>query len=199
MAGQSPARIHIQHRDPILAAGLHAILGPCDGLQLSDSDSADLLIADYAAGVTLAASSANPALRIVVITHIDMEWQVRCALEAGVHAYLVQPCPAQALIAALQQAIDGGTYLSPCLRQFDFSPQRRNRLTGRENDVLQLLATGRANKQIARDLGIGIGTVKTHLKGVMSKLGATARTQAVVLATRRGLVGPHRSWDGRTD
>jgi predicted transcriptional regulator len=54
--------------------------------------------------------------------------------------------------------------------------------------VLELLATGRCNKVIARDLGISVGTVKTHLKGVMTKLGATARTHAVVLATQRGLV-----------
>jgi two-component system NarL family response regulator len=62
-------------------------------------------------------------------------------------------------------------------------------LTSRETDVLQLLAQGCCNKSIARELGIGVGTVKTHVKGLFDKLGATARTHAVVLATRRGLVG----------
>ena len=63
-------------------------------------------------------------------------------------------------------------------------------LTGRETDVLQLLAQGCCNKSIARKLGIGVGTVKTHVKGVMSKLDATARTHAVVVATQRGLIRP---------
>ncbi len=65
-------------------------------------------------------------------------------------------------------------------------------LTPRETQVLQLMALGHCNKMIARDLGIGVGTVKTHAKGLFSKLGASARTQAVVMAARRGLVDGQR-------
>jgi DNA-binding CsgD family transcriptional regulator len=68
-----------------------------------------------------------------------------------------------------------------------------NELTGREADVLQLLGKGYCNKLIARELDIGVGTVKSHLKRVMSKLNVTARTQAVVVATQRGLIGAETS------
>jgi two-component system NarL family response regulator len=80
-------------------------------------------------------------------------------------------------------------YLSAELSRCVADSFTRIGLTSRETDVLQLLAQGQCNKSIARELGIGVGTVKTHVKGLFDKLGATARTHAVVLATRRGLVG----------
>lgn len=63
------------------------------------------------------------------------------------------------------------------------------RLTRRECEVLQLIAIGHCNKTIARDLGISVETVKSHVKNILAKLGAKARTHAVALATRRGLLG----------
>jgi DNA-binding NarL/FixJ family response regulator len=66
----------------------------------------------------------------------------------------------------------------------------REPLTPRENDVLHLLAEGCCNKTIARRLGIGQGTVKSHLRSVMAKLGVHARTQAVIVAAERGMVTP---------
>jgi DNA-binding CsgD family transcriptional regulator len=61
-------------------------------------------------------------------------------------------------------------------------------LTVRERQILEFLADGRCNKTIANELGIAVGTVKTHVKAVLSKLNVSSRTQAVVVATRRGLV-----------
>ena len=58
--------------------------------------------------------------------------------------------------------------------------------------MLQLLGQGHCNKLIAREMGIGVGTVKSHLQAILNKLNATARTHAVVLATQRGLIGPGR-------
>ncbi|RZA34551.1 MAG: response regulator transcription factor [Lysobacteraceae bacterium] len=81
-------------------------------------------------------------------------------------------------------------YLSESMTRSVADSLTRESLTGRETDVLQLLAQGCCNKSIARKLGIGVGTVKTHVKGVMSKLDATARTHAVVVATQRGLIRP---------
>jgi len=69
-----------------------------------------------------------------------------------------------------------------------FSARDDKALTPRESDVLRLLAAGYCNKRIARQLGVEVVTVKTHLNKLMAKLGATARTQAVILAAQRGLV-----------
>ena len=65
---------------------------------------------------------------------------------------------------------------------------QRIRLTDRENDVLQGLAAGLSDKQIARDLGVSVETVRTHVKGIFNKLGAGSRLQALALAVRYGLV-----------
>src|SRR5205085_4074433 len=86
----------------------------------------------------------------------------------------------------------GIRYLSEAVSRSVAASLGRASLTERETDVLQLLAEGCCNKLIARRLGIGVGTVKTHVKGVMSKLDATARTHAVVVAAARGLIHPGR-------
>jgi len=65
----------------------------------------------------------------------------------------------------------------------------RDQLTAREDQVLQLLARGLCNKTIARQLGIAVGTVKTHVKGIMAKLDASSRTEAARIAAEKGIVG----------
>ncbi|AIY41672.1 two-component response regulator [Collimonas arenae] len=76
---------------------------------------------------------------------------------------------------------------APVLRQLA-QVAERDMLTGREGEVLQLLAKGQSNKSIARGLDIAVGTVKTHVQSIMSKLDAGCRTEAVSVAIERGLV-----------
>jgi two-component system NarL family response regulator len=127
--------------------------------------------------------------RVLIVTQLEREWEVRTAMMAGVHGYLLQNSDTEQLLIAVRTLSRSMRYLSAELSRCVADSFTRIGLTSRETDVLQLLAQGQCNKSIARELGIGVGTVKTHVKGLFDKLGATARTHAVVLATRRGLVG----------
>lgn len=191
--------VHIMHTDPIMTAGLHAILADQPGLRVTThlrqpeaQRVARVLVTDYDTGVALArqpASGTQPP-GVLVVTQFDKEWEVRLAMDAGVAGYLLQSCGTDELAHAVGQLARGQRYLSESMTRSVADSLTRESLTGRETDVLQLLAQGCCNKSIARKLGIGVGTVKTHVKGVMSKLDATARTHAVVVATQRGLIRP---------
>jgi two-component system NarL family response regulator len=182
-----PVRVQVLHADPLMSAGLLSVLRQRDEVRVVD-ENADVIVADYQRALSLVRLSSAGAPRIVIVTQLDKEWQVRSALADGIRGYLLQSCTADELVDALCQAAQNMVCLSAPLRGLLEQAPVHYHLTGREREVLQLLATGRCNKVIARDLGIGVGTVKTHLKGLMTKLGATARTHAVVLATQRGLV-----------
>jgi DNA-binding NarL/FixJ family response regulator len=124
----------------------------------------------------------------MIVSQREREWDIRKALSAGVHAYLPQHAEAVELLAAVRALGQGQRYFSQQLLARATENFYCGGFTGRENDVLKLLALGCSNKQIARGLDIGVGTVKTHVKSLFSKLGAKDRTHAVVLATRRGIV-----------
>lgn len=195
-----PSAVHIIHNDPVMTAGLHAILADRPELRVSTHLSqpearqvARVLVADYDTGLALARQPEHSGLRrpsILIVTQLDKEWEVRIAMDAGVHGYVLQSCTQDELLKAVASLAQGQRYLSESVTRSVADSLSRENLTGRETDVLQLLAEGCCNKSIARKLGIGVGTVKTHVKGVMSKLDATARTHAVVVATQRGLIRP---------
>jgi two-component system NarL family response regulator len=197
------------HADAIVNAGLAALLGASadftvriDGAGATEAmEAADVVIVDHKAGLERMRRRAEPQQgghahhgkaeqpKVLIVTQLDREWEVRTAMTAGVHGYLLQNSAPDQLLAAVRSLSRGMRYLSADLSRCVADSFTRIGLTSRETDVLQLLAQGRCNKSIARELGIGVGTVKTHVKGLFDKLGATARTHAVVLATRRGLVG----------
>ncbi len=191
--------IHIMHADPIMTVGMHTILSEQPGLRVTShlrqpeaQRVARVLVADYDTGVALArqGGGGSQAPAVLVVSQFDKEWEVRIAMDAGVAGYLPQSCAPDELAHAAGLLVRGQRYLSESMTRSVAESLTREALTGRETDVLQLLAQGCCNKSIARKLGIGVGTVKTHVKGVMSKLDATARTHAVVVATQRGLIRP---------
>lgn len=191
----------VAHADAIVNAGLAALLGAGADMSVRSAadghwDGADVVIVDHKDALDhmrrradVQHGQAGQAPRVLIVTQLDREWEVRTAMMAGVHGYLLQNSPADQLLAAVRSLSRGVRYLSADLSRCVADSFTRIGLTSRETDVLQLLAQGQCNKSIARELGIGVGTVKTHVKGLFDKLGATARTHAVVLATRRGLVG----------
>ncbi|EKU82913.1 response regulator transcription factor [Massilia timonae] len=195
-----PSAVHIIHTDPVMTAGLHAILAGRQEWRVSTHPSqpearqvARMLVADYDTGLALARRPEHAGLRrpsVLIVTQLDKEWEVRLAMDAGVQGYVLQSCSQDELLEAVASLVQGQRYLSESVTRSVAASLSRETLTGRETDVLQLLAEGCCNKSIARRLGIGVGTVKTHVKGVMSKLDATARTHAVVVATQRGLIRP---------
>jgi two-component system NarL family response regulator len=200
-------RVLIVHEDAIVRAGLTALLSACPDMEIlpglgdtAAAFSAQVIITDHRDGIDRmrAASHYQDTPRVLIVTQMEREWEVRTAMMAGVHGYLLQNCSADQLGTAVRTVGRGLRYLTAELSRCMADSFTRIGLTSRETDVLQLLAQGCCNKSIARELGIGVGTVKTHVKGLFDKLGATARTHAVVLATRRGLVGDtHREAAGQ--
>jgi len=190
------------HGDSVMNAGVCTILSQQPDISLSPVTSSplagydyDVIVTDYASGIGICQSGqllhrSVPA-RVLVMSTLDKEWPVRCAVDRGVHGYLLQNCSAEELIVAIRTLNSGRRYYTPAISHHLISPTDRNDLTCREIDVLRLLGKGYCNKLIARELDIGVGTVKTHLKNVMSKLNATARTHAVIVAAERGMISSH--------
>lgn len=198
MSAQAPINVNVMHSDALITLGVTAILAPQADMQLSSYDmagwgevDADVIVTDYHTAVRMhecPQDYVRSAARFLIVTAFEKEWTVRHAMNIGVHGYVLQSCAPEELIRAVKALHQGRHFLSDAVAHCVVDSMKRGHLTCRETDVLQLLAKGYCNKTIASELGIGVGTVKTHVKGVLGKLNATARTHAVVLATQRGLV-----------
>jgi two-component system NarL family response regulator len=130
----------------------------------------------------------DPQAKVIVLTTYDADEDIARALEAGAKAYILKDIAADALVACIHEVLAGKTYLAPAAAAKLAERVTRVQLTPRELATLRLMAEGKANKEIAADLGIAERTVKTHLGHLFEKLGVTSRTEAVKVATRRGLV-----------
>ncbi len=130
----------------------------------------------------------DPQARVIVLTTYDTDEDIARALRAGAKAYILKDIAADALIGCIHDVLAGKTYLAPSAAAKLAEGVTRVQLTPRELSTLRLMADGRTNKEIAGHLGITERTVKTHLGHLFDKLGVTTRTEAVRVATRRGLV-----------
>lgn len=130
----------------------------------------------------------DPRARVIILTTYDTDEDIARALRAGAKAYVLKDIAADALIACIRDVLAGKTYLAPSAAAKLAEGVTRVQLTPRELATLRLMADGQANKEIANALGISERTVKTHSSHLFEKLGVTSRTEAVRVATRRGLV-----------
>ena len=133
-----------------------------------------------------------PGTEVIALTSVLEDASVVSAVKAGAIGYLLKDTQSDELCRAIKAAAAGQVQLSPqaaarLVREVR-APEGREPLTDRETDVLRLLARGRANKEIARDLSIGEKTVKTHVSSILSKLDVQSRTQAALYAVNIGLV-----------
>jgi NarL family two-component system response regulator LiaR len=133
-----------------------------------------------------------PEVEVVALTSVLDDASVFGAIRAGAIGYLLKDTEAEDLCRAIKSAAAGQVQLSPqaaarLMREVRI-PESPEALTQRELEVLRLLANGMANKEIARELGIGEKTVKTHVSNILSKLGVLSRTQAALHAIQIGLV-----------
>ncbi len=151
-------------------------------------------------GVTAmrALRSSGSNSHVIVLTSFLDDERLMSALEAGAAGYLLKDVQPSELARAVRNAHAGQAMIDPTvagrlLRTLSGSraalPSESAELTRREHEVLELIAAGRSNKRIAFELGIAEKTVKTHVGHVLAKLGVSDRTQAALLAVRRGLVG----------
>jgi DNA-binding NarL/FixJ family response regulator len=130
----------------------------------------------------------DPQALVVVLTTYDTDDEIARALKAGAKAYVLKDISADDLVNCIRHVLAGKTYLAPAAAAKLAEGVTRVQLTPREMSTLKLVADGKANKDIATALDISERTVKTHLAHLFEKLGATSRTEAVKVATRRGLV-----------
>ncbi len=133
-----------------------------------------------------------PDVEVIALTSVLEDVSVSGAVRAGAIGYLLKDTEADALGRAIKAAADGQVQLAPeaaarLMREVR-APESPEELTERETEVLQLVARGRANKQIAQELFVGEKTVKAHVSSILMKLGAQSRTQAALHAVRIGLV-----------
>ncbi|MFE5144092.1 response regulator [Streptomyces fagopyri] len=153
----------------------------------------------------LIARAGSPS-RVLILTTFDLDAHVVDALRAGASGFLVKDGPADSLVGAIRTVAAGEAVLSPRVthRLLDrFArlaapaapevPSRLDALTGRELDVLRALTRGLSNAEIARELGVGETTVKTHVAHILEKYELRDRVQAVILAYDCGLVVPRNT------
>jgi NarL family two-component system response regulator LiaR len=135
-----------------------------------------------------------PDIEVIALTSVLEDASVIGAVRAGAIGYLLKDTQADELCRAIKAAAAGQVQLSPqaaarLVREVR-APESPETLTEREIDVLRLLATGKANKEIALALHVSVTTVKTHVSNILMKLGVSSRTQAALHAVRIGLVSP---------
>jgi DNA-binding NarL/FixJ family response regulator len=144
----------------------------------------------------------HPDTRVMMLTTFDLHDYVHAALRAGASGFMLKDAPAEQLVDAIRIIANGDALLAPSITQALIDEIARqpvrdrssypgiDELTERELEVLHLMARGRSNSEIARDLYLGEATVKTHVGRILAKLGARDRVQAVVVAYESGIVTP---------
>lgn len=218
MDDESPVRVILADDHPLIRQGLIAMLQESEevevvgeaanGRELIDSTrelDPDVVVVDIRMpdmdGIEAVRRirKHRPEIKALMLTVHDEEAYVHEAIKAGATGYLLKTVTAEELIKGIVTVADGKAMLHPAItRQMmdDFAMMVRgekktngpDELSPRERDVLQLLAYGKSNKEIARELGIGAQTVKTHVSHIFTKLGANDRTGAVATALRQGIV-----------
>ena len=129
-----------------------------------------------------------PEARIIILTTFEGDAAIRRALEAGARNYMLKSMPPKELMEVIRQVHAGKKRIPPEIAAHLAEHYSDEALTGREVEVLQQVASGNRNRDIADKLFITEETVKVHIKHIMEKLGATDRTQAVAIGVRRGII-----------
>jgi two-component system, NarL family, response regulator len=136
---------------------------------------------------TAAIRAEFPTACIILLTTYDGDEDIYQGLRAGAKSYLLKDTPCEDIIEAIRQVCKGRKHLPPQVGEKLAERMELPPLSDREREVLQLVAKGRSNSEIGQALGIAESTVKTHVNSILSKLGVSDRTQAAIIALRRGL------------
>jgi DNA-binding NarL/FixJ family response regulator len=204
-----PIRVLVVDDHPVVRAGLRALLDAsaqvCVVGAVADATGAERMTRETGAQVVLMDLNLGPGLggigaiglltrlpeppKIVVLTTYDTDTDVIAALDAGAIGYLLKDSPPNDIVRAIVAAARGETVLAPqvaavLVRRVGGAPV----LTVREIEILNLLAAGQTNRELARELFISEATVKSHLKNIYNKLGVDSRAGAVARAIERRII-----------
>jgi DNA-binding NarL/FixJ family response regulator len=218
----TPVRVLVVDDQELVRAGLRGILRSRFGFEIvgecENGAGVGAAVAEHRPDVVLMdvrmpvmdGVAATEALRrsadsppVLVLTTFDDDEVLAGALRAGASGFVLKGVPAEDLQRAVRTVADGGAWLDPAvtgrvLTTYRAAPSavrsspELDRLTTREREVLALIGAGRSNAEIAADLVLGEGTVKTHVNHVFAKLQLRDRAAAVVFAFDSGLVNPRR-------
>jgi len=198
-------QVLVMHPDPIIAAGLESALRTesqfevaCSAADFGSQEfesTIDVIISDFESGMQIARlgpsrSAKRQASTVVVTAGRPREYEIQEALGRGVLGFVAAGCQVDELIHAVRAAASGARFLCHAAAQEIADSMTKEALTKRERDVLQLLSSGCCNKAIATRLDVAVGTVKAHVRAIMSKLGASSRTEAASIASKRGILRP---------
>lgn len=202
-----PVRLIVMEEHPITRIGLLSVLNAerdmmvlgaagdlADAIAMIERWSPDVVLidpeltsADGPTAVRFLLERA-PRLRIVALGQHDGDEEIYRILEAGACGYLFKNSPVRDIVAAIRDARAGRSCVSPQARQRLEERRRWPEVTAREREVLGLVAEGCSNATIASVLEITHGTVKLHVRSILAKLGVEDRSQAALVALRRGFV-----------
>jgi DNA-binding NarL/FixJ family response regulator len=212
----SRIRIVVVDDHPVVREGLVAMLqtqsdfevvgeagSGADGLSVIEEFTPDVVLLDLelpgvdGVGVLRQLRERKSPARVIVFTVFDTDERIISAVEAGAAGYLLKGAPRSDLFTAIRVVHGGGSLLEPLVASTVMRHvARRDRdgetssvaLTPREQGVLDLLAHGKSNKEIATSLGVTERTIKFHVSAIFTKLGVNNRTEAVTRAMQAGLV-----------
>jgi len=212
MTEQEPIRVVIVDDHAVVRSGLSAFLLAFDDLEeigeaasgeeavtLCTRTMPDVVLMDLmmpgmdGVAATRVIKEKAPEIQVIVLTSFGEQERVQAALKAGAIGYLLKDASAEDLVAAIRRAAAGKPSLGPeaarALIQATTEPASPGRdLTERELEVLALMVEGLSNPDIAERLVVSLSTAKFHVSSVLSKLGASSRTEAVALAVQHNLV-----------
>jgi len=203
-------RVLLTDDHPVVRAGLRALLDtepdvtvvgeattPEEAVAATEETRPDVVLMDLQLRAGTSGVDATSALRrlahpprVLVLTNYDTDVDILGAVEAGASGYLLKDAPPEELLAAVRAAAAGESALAPTIATRLLERLRTPvvSLSARELEVLEAVATGRSNREIARTLTVSEATVKSHLAHIFTKLDVTSRTAAVAAARRQGLL-----------
>ncbi len=205
-----PIRLMLADDHSIVLMGLKAMLENCpdievvataengrEALAVHSAQRPDVLLLDLRMpdmpGDEVAAEilRKSPAARIIILTTYDLEADIRRAFDAGVAGYLLKETRLPDLLRAIRAVHEGRTWFPEDIRRSAEASREEPELSSRQVEVLELVARGLSNKEIAGIFGFSENGTKQHLRRIFTKLGAATRTEAVSAGLNRGIL---RGW-----
>jgi DNA-binding NarL/FixJ family response regulator len=202
-----PIRVLIVDDHVAIRIGLTSMLEAQDGIEVVGAvttgeevlsslktDTPDILLVDLRMpnldGISLIQEvrRRNDCVRIIVLTSYETDEDIYRAVRAGVQGYLLKDAPEQELLNAVIAVHGGRSYFPAHIASRLAERLQRSTLSSRELEVLEMLAKGLTNKQIATALGISSHTIRCHVANITSKLDVNDRTEAVTIAIHYGII-----------